>query len=186
MLWLPRARAQLTPAFLGASRKVAAAAGCPSTPSSENDGTAYYRSFGGGNIYAGQAMWNDGGTPRAICRLDFELEGNGTGYTWNAEIHAVSGVYDLNTTALATSSNVTGSNWATATWVQFDFSSPYTTSASTSYHLVVRPTVAMGGNDMGLHGSGTGMTGYSDVFSAAGAASNAGGDDASIKIYWQS
>lgn len=185
LLVLPRkSLAQLNPAFVGASRKVAAGATCPASPSSENDGATWTRTWGGANLYAGQFRWHDGGTPRTICRLDFEIGENGTGHDFRAEIHAVSGVYDLDVTSLATSDVVTGANWGAGTWVRFDFASPYTTTASAEYCLVVRPVTAWD-NAMALYGDNTALTGYSDTASSAGAANNASGNDASIRIYWQ-
>ena len=177
---------------LSQPRASAAAGGsCPGSPTASNDGATAI-TFGGGNIMIGQADWTDGGTPRTICRLDFEITGatGASGKTFYAKIYQMkttANTYDLDvvTGPVATSTGVTGVDAWSATWVQFDFPTPFTTTASRRYALVVTLDVAFGSNDMTTFTDNTALTGYRDAFSAAGAAQFAGGNDVSIRIYWQ-
>ena len=195
MLVVPRkSLAQLTPAFVGASRKVAAAGGggsCPddSSPSASNDGATATNTWGAGRLWIGQSQWTDGGTPRTICKLGFKITGvaGASSSTFVAAIFAnsASPTYNFDTPAVATSDGVTGVDAWSSTWVYFTFPTPYTTTASKQYVLAVAPTVARASNDMTCYMDNTAMAGYRDFFSGAGAADQASGNDLAIKIFWQ-
>lgn len=187
MLWLPRARANWTPAQLAQAKPKSVGGGgsCPAdgSPSAENNGDTFTRTWGGSNLYVGQSNWTDGGTPRTICKLAFELGENATGNDFRSEIWTL--VTTINLLALqATSDVVAGANWGTSTWVYFTYATPFLTSASVAYALTVRPVTALGGNDLALYGGNTSFTGFSDTWSSLGVANNGSGNDASIRIYW--
>lgn len=162
---------------------------CPAdgSPSAENDANTLSSVWGAGRLYYGQSRWTDGGTPRTICKLGFKLTGATAGSSnFNATIWTNSVAPNFNLGTLqATSDVVAGSNSWNGTWVYFSFSTPFLTTANVAYALLVSPTVARASNDMNGFHDNTALPGYRDDFSAAGAASFAGGNDAGIKIYWQ-
>ncbi len=151
----------------------------------ENDATTASTSFGAGNYYWGQAAWQ---RPSAITiyRLEFELLGNGSSRNWTVGAWTMTGI-NLNLAGLQRSSNLTaGANWTSATWFGADFTSGWAPSAATNYALLLWPETALGGNDIASYLDGTGLSGGGnrETFSAAGAASFAGGNDVSIRIYY--
>lgn len=165
---------------------------CPAdgSPSASNDGATASQTWGAGRRYFGQSRWTDGGTPRTICKLGFKITGvsGASSSTFKAYIFANSASpnYNFDTTVLAESAGITGVDAWSQTWVYFDLSAaPFTTTANAAYVLCVGPTVARVTNDMTCYQDNTALTGYRDYFSAAGAADQAGGNDAAIKIFWQ-
>jgi len=162
---------------------------CPSTPSEESDQpTESYRcGQTTDNRRTGLAAWDDGGTSRTICRLDFEITtitGDVSGKTFNAFIYTMSGA-NLDTLQ-RTSDNLTGVS-ATG-WLRFDFSTTFTTTASVSYALIFGPSSADASNYVWVPTGSTAptSTGYRDQFTDAGVANfGSGTDDQSIRIYWQ-
>jgi len=183
---LIRAQA-FSPSDVAFTRKIEAAAGgsCPAdgSPSESNDTTAGSNTYGAGRLYFGQAQWQNDGTIRTVCKLGFLMRGNGTGKTFTATIWTMTTI-NLNAVQ-ATSDGVAGANWSSDTWVYYTFPTPFATQTSTNYALLVAPDSAMGGNDMTGYSGNTSHVGYRDMFSAAGAADQASGNDAAIKIYWQ-
>ena len=163
--------------------------GTAETLYAENDGATLTTS-GGGNRFAGQSRWTDGGTPINISRLDFKVTragGDLASSVFRAYIYknAVSPNYDLDTTSLmATSTNgITGVNTWDATWLTFNFSPSFTTTASQVYVLCIAPEVSMVSNDLYTYSDNNVLVGYRDVFNNAGGASYGGGNDMAIKIY---
>ena len=98
--------------------------------------------------YSGQAF-TLGSTTRDVCKasffLNFEELDAGEYYTVRAEVRACSGTVGTNAVptgaALATSDNVTITNgdtgWDSWTLYNFDFSTPYTLTASTDYCILL-------------------------------------------------
>lgn len=172
--------------FIGGFNRTPAAAGGSCAETYTNDATTASTSFGGGNYYWGQASWQ---RPAAItiCRLEFELLGNGSSRNWFVAIYTMSGI-NLNLAGQqAVSAAIPGANWASATWFGGDLTTPFAPSAATNYALVLFPETALGGNDITSYLDGTTLAGGGnrEVFSAAGAAGFAGGNDCSIKIFTQ-
>lgn len=164
----------------------AAAGGGACVVQQQNDGVTWTRSFGGPvHPWAGQARWVDA-SPHSICKLSFKVSENATGYNFVAEIHgpANPNYWEINPTPLATSQTVAGANWATPTWLDFTFSTPYTTTGGNEYFLLIKITSPMGSDNVALYGDGTALSGYSDVFDTTGVSSYGSGNDASIKIWW--
>ncbi len=177
---------------IGVAVKAASGGGgggtCPAdgSPSLQNDGTNGI-TFGGGNLYGGQASWGDGGTPRTICKVGFKLTGatGASTKTFQAQIFSMDVTTNYNLGTLrATSDGVTGVDAWSETWVYFTFPTPFLTTANAKYGIVVSPDVAFGGNDMILHFEGNTIEGNREVFSSLGYASFASGEDAAIKIFW--
>jgi hypothetical protein len=178
-------------AFVAAIENEPVAVSCPpdGSPSAQSDQSteAYRCGQVTGNQFVGQAAWNDGGTPRTICKLAFEIstiEGTVSGKTYNAKIYTLSGG-NLGTLQ-ATSDNTSG---PTATgWFVLQFSTPFTTSASVNYALIFGPTAVDSMNLVWVTAGDTdNIAGYKEVFDGGtGAASFGGGsNDGSIRIYWQ-
>jgi hypothetical protein len=164
---------------------------CPAdgSPSSQTDQStqAYRCGQTTDDINTGMSGWNDGGTPRTICKLAFEttaINGDVSAKTYTAKIYTLSGA---NLGALqATSDNVTGV--AAAGWIVFQFSTPFTTSASTSYALIFGPASADASNFVWVPATDSdNIAGHREIFNSAGAADFGGGNDTdqSIRIYWQ-
>jgi hypothetical protein len=163
----------------------AAGASCSLTYS--NDASVASSSFGAGNYYFGQAQWQ---RPAAItiCRLGFELLGDGSSRNWFVGIFTMSGINMPNPPSgaqVAVSAAITGANWASPTWVEGDLVTPFAPLNATNYALLIYPETAMAGNNMASYLENTAFPGYREVFNATGAASFAGGNDASIRIYTQ-
>lgn len=100
----------------------------------------------GGHYYAGQYRWNNA-SARTLGKVTFKLiktAGDISGLTFTARLWSDSG--GALGTELATSNGVTGNNSWSATEVDFEFITPYTTTGSTNYHITI---------DSGSTGTGT-------------------------------
>lgn len=184
-VYVPRAcAASLVPSFPTKGATATAGGSCAETYT--NDATTASTSFGGGNYYWGQASWQ---RPAAvtICRLEFELLGNGSSRNWFVAIYTMSGI-NLNLAGQqAVSAAIPGANWTSATWFGGNLTTPFAPLAATNYALVLFPETALPGNDITSYLDGTTLPGGGnrEVFGAAGAAGFAGGNDCSIKIFTQ-
>lgn len=100
----------------------------------------------GGHYYAGQYLWSNA-SARTLGKVAFKLTksaGDISGLTYTARLWSnSSGALG---TELATSSGVTGNNSWSATTVEFEFITPYTTTGGTDYHITI---------DSGSTGSGS-------------------------------
>lgn len=183
------------PAMRARQVKAAAAAGgggsCPAdgSPSSQSDqvNESYRCGQTTSNRRTGQSQWTDGGTPRTICKLAFEItsiDGTVTGKTYNAFIYTMTGG---NLNALqATSDNVSGP--VAAGWLVFPFATPFLTSASVEYALIFGPTAPDASNLVWVASGDTdAIAGHREIFADDSTPNfGAGGTlDQSIRIYWQ-
>jgi hypothetical protein len=177
-IFIPKAKAQ---GYYYA--KPAAGASCSVTISNTDPSTSQ-TTFGGGNLYAGQANWQ---RPSAItiCSLEFEVQNNGSSRNWFVAIYTQTGA-NLNLGGqVAISAALPGANWAAKTRFGGPLITPFAPANATNYSLVIFPETAMGGNDIfigvddltTLSGGGN-----REVFSAAGTASFASGNDVNIWI----
>lgn len=138
--------------------------------------------------YAGIPFWSDG-SDRTIGKITVKLSlgaGSITGKTLVAKIWSV-GSPDTTflNTVLATSDNVTGDDSWNLTDVDFVFSTPYTTTGGTDYHI----TLDMGGTDgsnyaNAFHQNTNSVTGHLGSWHAALDKQNdLSGFDLQAKIY---
>jgi hypothetical protein len=195
-LWLSIVLCFALTASANPYQAVASSSGVTVTPcanSFTNDGATAGSVWGtAATLYWGQANWTDGGTPITICRIDFELTEPATSSssTYRAYIITMSSsapTYNMGTlpgAIVATSDPYTGVD-NNVGFVQFSFPTPYLTTASQRYALVVAPTVARGANDVAGFIDNDVMPGNKERFSSVGAAQDASGTDTSMKIYWQ-
>lgn len=145
------------------------------------------------SFYAGQNQWNDGGTPRTICKLGFKvtaLEGDLSGLTYVSYIFANT-VNNFNPASpVATSTGRLGTSLIVG-WNYWSFPTPFLTTASQNYALVITPNSHHLSNNIWLAGRDTdNIAGYPEIFDSAGVinfgpthpASLTG--DIGIKIFW--
>lgn len=168
----------------------AAGASCPAdgSPSADSGTTAddYRCGQNTSNRRTGQSKWNDGGTPRTICKLAFyvaNFTGTVSAKTYNAWIYSMTAA-NLNAVQ-ATSDNVTGVSGVG--WKVFQFSTPFLTSASVNYALIFGPTAPDASNYVWVGATATDVvTGYREIFDDAGVGNfTSGTTDQGIRIYWQ-
>lgn len=142
------------------------------------------------SYYAGQAQWTDGGTPRTICKLGFKttaIDGNITAKTFKAYIFSMTG--DNLNTIQATSTGISGAAIVVG-WNYFTFPTPFLTSASVKYALVITPDSHDLANNIWLPARDTdNILGYPEIFTSLGVANFTPGHPASVgdvglKIFW--
>lgn len=109
----------------------------------------------GAHNYAGQLNWSNA-SARTIGKVAFKLSktaGSITGKTFTAKLWSLSGT--TLSSALATSTGVTGDNaWANTT-VEFIFPAPYTTTGATNYAFTIEMS---GGFDASNYAEGYNVT----------------------------
>lgn len=162
---------------------------CPADDSPSQESNQINEAFRCGsstdNRRTGMAKWEDGGTPRTICKLAFEIsdiEGDVSAKNFHAQIYTMTtgnlGVLQ------ATSAALTG---VVATgWLVFNFPTPFTTVPGTLYALIFGQEAADPANYVWVIAGDTDLIpGYRELFSDAGAGNFGNGTtDQSIRIYW--
>lgn len=164
------------------------ASSCPSTPSEQNTTTNGQNNFGlnVNNYYSGQRAWSNAAA-KTICRLDFQLSlanGSLTGKTFTARIWTLTGT-SLNVN-VATSTGVVGSNGWSATWVQFDFPTPYLTTGGVSYGLTIDSGTPDAANNAALlkNTTDTGLSGSNENWNDAGVFQSGAAEESCLRIYY--
>lgn len=163
---------------------------CPpdGSPSQDNDATGSVGAIGifNDNYYQGQSGWSDA-SARTICKIAWKLtyvSGTVTGQTYVTKIWSLNGT-SLDT-VLATSSGVSGSASWSATWVVFEFPTPYTTTGSASYAFTIDHGAADATKEIQLvFGTSTGAPGTHEVWNNLGAFQEGSSNDSAFRVYWQ-
>lgn len=187
-----------SPAFQAAGNRSVSGAGGGGGASCPADGSPSLASTGTGeccfagnaaNYYAGQ-VWNDGGTPRTICKAGFNLKAYGSAMassTFHAYIMTFTGGNITSGSPLATSDAVTGSSGWNGGNVVFTFSTPFLTSASVNYVLCYSCGTVDSTGATSYQSGASSINGYYDTWNAAGSCQStcSGTADMGISIYWQ-
>lgn len=141
------------------------------------------------SIFFGQNQWNDGGTPRTICKLGFQMSldrGTITGKTFIAQIFDNNGGTNFTAASpLATSNGVAGSQGWSSTMVRFSFPTPFLTTASHNYALVCSCGAVDASNGVKVYKTAAStLQGYPELFNASGTFQIGSGTDCVMEIYW--
>lgn len=164
---------------------------CPadSAPSVISDQFVGEVRVSGGLLYTGHSHWNDGGVARTICKVGFKvsaIDGDISGKTWTAYICALSGD-TLVLPALATSTGVSGAS-IVMQWNYWTFPTPFTTTPSTMYALVLSAGSLDVVNTIWIRvGDTDEIVGHREMWDNSGFANwgaGGGATDCGIKIFW--
>ena len=141
-----------------------------------------------GNYYRGVQAWTPADAGKSVCKIyaRFTAVGTISGKSYYAELWTHDGT-NLTAKVGSTSDAVTGSNSWSASWVEFNFSSPVSVSNATAYCLVIYTTGGVDGSNFVVWNAAGGgeFQGVSSKFNSSGTRIDFSNYDMLIRVYVQ-